>query len=107
MADALQVVGSDVATLEKVCLVGFCPAMTRFVSSQYSREIRLEAALFIGSMCRSSVLSLQIFVSCRGLGVLVSMLDENYAESKDLVWMAVDGISRVFELQQVQVCLTP
>lgn len=26
-------------------------------------------------------------------------MDENYDEQKDLVWMAVDGICRVFELQ--------
>ena len=40
-----------------------------------------------------------MFISCRGLKVLVEMMDENYDEQKDLVWMAVDGICRVFELQ--------
>ena len=30
---------------------------------------------------------------------LVDMVDENYAEHKDLIWMAVDGICRVFEMQ--------
>jgi hypothetical protein len=58
-----------------------------------------------------------MFVSCQGLRSLVEMLDENcmcpYSlpekgsdlparadqEGKDLVWMAVDGISRVFEMQ--------
>ncbi|KAK4699243.1 hypothetical protein P7C70_g7019, partial [Phenoliferia sp. Uapishka_3] len=43
-------------------------------------------------------LCIQMFVSCRGLKTLVEMMDENYEERKDLVWMAVDGISRVFEL---------
>ena len=27
------------------------------------------------------------------------MMDENYREQKDLVWMAVDGICRVFDIQ--------
>lgn len=27
------------------------------------------------------------------------MVDENYAEHRDLVWMAVDGICRVLEMQ--------
>lgn len=27
------------------------------------------------------------------------MMDENYGEQKDLVWMAVDGICRVFDMQ--------
>lgn len=59
-----------------------------------------------------------MFVSCRGLKTLVEMLDENCEslplipifqflmpsykidnDGKDLVWMAVDGVSRVFELQ--------
>lgn len=27
------------------------------------------------------------------------MMDENYRDQKDLVWMAVDGICRVFDMQ--------
>ncbi|KAL8290145.1 hypothetical protein RQP46_003084 [Phenoliferia psychrophenolica] len=79
-------------------LVGGGPVVMAFASNKYSREIRLEAALFICAMCRTSLLTIQMFVSCRGLKTLVEMMDENYAERKDLVWMAVDGISRVFEL---------
>ncbi|ORY78918.1 hypothetical protein BCR35DRAFT_325387 [Leucosporidium creatinivorum] len=90
------IVGEDPDTLEKLCLVGGCPVVMSFASNKFSREIRLEAALFIGSMCRTSLLTM--FVSCRGLRTLVEMMDENYAERKDLVWMAVDGISRVFEM---------
>ncbi|GAA5958813.1 hypothetical protein JCM10213_006249 [Rhodosporidiobolus nylandii] len=92
------IVGSDAGTLEKIALVGGCPVVMAFSSKRYSREIRLEAALFIGAMCRTSLLTLQMFVSCQGLRTLVEMLDENYNEGKDLVWMAVDGISRVFEM---------
>ncbi|BGP24123.1 Protein kinase of the Mitotic Exit Network [Rhodotorula toruloides] len=92
-------VGSDSSVLEKVALVGGCPVVMDFSSKRYSREIRLEAALFIGAMCRTSLLTLQMFVSCQGLRSLVEMVDENYQEGKDLVWMAVDGISRVFEMQ--------
>ncbi|GAA5892422.1 hypothetical protein JCM5296_003594 [Sporobolomyces johnsonii] len=92
------IVGSDAGTLEKIALVGGCPVVMSFASKRYSREIRLEAALFIGSMCRTSLLTLQMFVSCRGLRTLVDMLDESYNEGKDLVWMAVDGVSRVFEM---------
>ncbi|GAA6058273.1 hypothetical protein JCM3770_004335 [Rhodotorula araucariae] len=93
------IVGSDAGTLEKVALVGGCPVVMGFSARRYAREIRLEAALFIGAMCRTSLLTLQMFVSCQGLRTLVEMLDEDYDEGKDLVWMAVDGISRVFEMQ--------
>lgn len=44
-----------------------------------------------------------MFISSRGLRVLVDMADENYEEQKNLVWMAVDGILRVLEMQ-VRVC---
>ncbi|GJN89439.1 hypothetical protein Rhopal_002425-T1 [Rhodotorula paludigena] len=51
------IVGSDASTLEKVALVGGCPVVMAFSSKRYSREIRLEAALFIGAMCRTSLLT--------------------------------------------------
>ncbi|GAA5845101.1 hypothetical protein JCM9279_005433 [Rhodotorula babjevae] len=92
------IVGSDSSTLEKVALIGGCPVVVGFASRRFSREIRLEAALFIGAMCRTSLLTLQMFVSCQGLRTLVEMLDEDYEESKDLIWMAVDGVCRVFEM---------
>lgn len=40
-------------------LVGGCPVVMAFSSKRYSREIRLEAALFIGSMCRTSLLTVR------------------------------------------------
>jgi hypothetical protein len=36
---------------------------------------------------------------CRGLKVLVELLDEDYALNKDLVLSALEGIDSVFELQ--------
>ena len=76
-------------------LVGGGPVVMTFASNKYSREIRLEAALFICAMCRTSLLTvlislgssyvmaeiaaqqIQMFVSCRGLKTLVEMMDEN------------------------------
>ncbi|GAA5904546.1 serine/threonine-protein kinase [Sporobolomyces salmoneus] len=92
------IVESDAAELEKLALVGGCPVVMSFASKRYSREIRLETALFIGKLCRTSLLTLQMFVSCRGLRTLVDMLDDTYDEGRDFVWMAVDGIARVFEM---------
>ena len=78
-------------------LVGGGPVVMTFASNKYSREIRLEAALFICAMCRTSLLTvvifltssfvnaetaayqIQMFVSCRGLKTLVEMMDENCA----------------------------
>ena len=38
-------------------------------------------------------------LSCRGLKVLVDLLDEDFVEQRDLVVHALDGIGHVFELQ--------
>ena len=40
-----------------------------------------------------------IALRCRGLKVLVDLLDEDYAEESDLVVHALNGIGSVFELQ--------
>jgi hypothetical protein len=40
-----------------------------------------------------------MFIGCRGLRVLVEMMDESYRDNRDLVWMAIDGVLRVFEMQ--------
>lgn len=41
-----------------------------------------------------------MFIACRGLPSLVSFLKtDNFKEDKDLVFMAIDGIQSVFELQ--------
>jgi hypothetical protein len=44
-------------------------------------------------------LSLTALVRCRGLKVLVDLLDEDYTEQTDLVVHALNGIGSVFELQ--------
>ncbi|POY73774.1 putative Non-specific serine/threonine protein kinase [Rhodotorula taiwanensis] len=93
------IVGSDGASLEKLALVGGCSVVAAFASRRFAREIRLEAALFIGAMCRTSLLTLQMFVACQGLRVLIEMLDSSYELNKDLVWMAIDGVSRVFDME--------
>lgn len=70
-----------------------------YANRMLHHEVRAEAAKFVMQMCHASTLTLQMFISCRGLPVLVDMLDDDYATRKDLIWMAVDGIGCIFELQ--------
>ncbi|KAG8846902.1 hypothetical protein FRB96_001747 [Tulasnella sp. 330] len=90
---------TDVGTLEGFCLIGGIPVVMTFTTKKYSSECRLEASHFVRLLCHSSVLTLQMFISCRGLKVLVDLLDEDYAEQTDLVVHALNGIGSVFELQ--------
>lgn len=39
------------------------------------------------------------FISCRGLKILVDLIDEDYAEQTELVVHALNGVGSVFELQ--------
>ncbi|CAL1713540.1 unnamed protein product [Somion occarium] len=92
-------VTEDMAFLESFCLIGGIPVIMGFTSKKYPSECRLEASKFIQLLCHASVLTLQMFISCRGLKVLVDLLDEDYAEQTELVVHALNGIGSVFELQ--------
>ncbi|KIJ62679.1 hypothetical protein HYDPIDRAFT_30272 [Hydnomerulius pinastri MD-312] len=92
-------VTSDLGFLESFCLIGGIPVMMGFTSKKYPSECRTEASNFIRLLCHTSVLTLQMFISCRGLKVLVDLLDEDYTDQSELVVDALNGIGSVFELQ--------
>jgi hypothetical protein len=73
--------------------------VTKFASKRWPSEIRLEAAAFVKQMYQTSTLTLQMFISCGGLNVLVEFLEEDYDVEPDLVLVGVDGVWSVFELQ--------
>lgn len=60
--------------------------------------MRLEASGFISHLTRSP-LTLQMFISCRGLRILVELLDEDYISNRSLILSALEGIGSVFDLQ--------
>jgi hypothetical protein len=61
--------------------------------------MRLESAILIRQICRLSRLTLQMFVSCGGLNVLVELIEDDYSGHKDLVLTGVEGVVDVFKLQ--------
>ncbi|KAI5778231.1 hypothetical protein EDC01DRAFT_622910 [Geopyxis carbonaria] len=93
------IIFDDVEVQENLCFVGGIPIITKFASKKYPSNIRLEAAAFVRQMYQTSILTLQMFVSCGGLNVLVEFLEEDYEEQKDLVLIGVNGIWSVFEMQ--------
>jgi hypothetical protein len=71
-----------------------------FSEDEFSKQVRLEVAKFIKEVCSGSSLTHQMFIACGGLPHLVGFLKtDDYAGDKDLIFMAVDGIQSVFELQ--------
>ncbi|KAJ7766474.1 hypothetical protein DFH07DRAFT_1058607 [Mycena maculata] len=92
-------VNANLGFLESFCLIGGIPVMMSFTSKKFPSECRLEASNFIRLLCHTSVMTLQMFISCRGLKVLVDLIDEDYTEQTELVVHALNGIGSVFDLQ--------
>lgn len=63
LANAL--VASDASVMETMCLVGIVPTVARFASAAWARAIRLQAALFVQQLCRTSLGTAQMFVACQ------------------------------------------
>ncbi|KAK4575115.1 Protein kinase of the Mitotic Exit Network [Recurvomyces mirabilis] len=95
------IIGENVEVQENLCFVGGIPIVTKFAHKKFSSEIRLEAAAFVRMMYQTSTLTLQMFVSCGGLNVLVEFLEEDYDSEagRELVLLGVNGVHSVFELQ--------
>lgn len=79
--------------------MGGIPIISRYTSKKYTQRIRLEAANFVQQICQSSTLTLQMFISCGGLNVLVEFIEEDYTSQNELVNIGINGIWSVFELQ--------
>lgn len=94
-----QIIFENIEIQENLCFVGGIPIISKFAHKKYSKEIRLEAAAFVRQMYQSSTLTLQMFISCGGLNVLVEFLEEDLETERDLVLIGVNGVWSVFELQ--------
>ena len=93
------VIFEDPEAQESLCLIGAIPVVMTFTTKKWPHDLRLEAAHFVFAMCSTSRLTLQFVLSCRGLRTLVNLIDEDYLEQKDLVWIGVGCVSSVLELQ--------
>lgn len=115
---------------ENLALVGLVPVIIKLTKQDYSSAmseenlsmdstselsfssyVRLEAAKFVRQSCKTSSLTLQMFIACGGLPVLVDFLTlDNASESQqlsitdndfDLLRIALEGIFSVFNLQTI------
>ncbi|GKV21312.1 hypothetical protein SLEP1_g31304 [Rubroshorea leprosula] len=85
---------------ENACLVGLIPVVMSFAGPDRPREVRMEAAYFLQQLCQSSSLTLQMFIACRGIPILVGFLEADYAKYREMAHLAIDGMWQVFKLQR-------
>ncbi|KAL4638263.1 hypothetical protein ACB092_03G134800 [Castanea dentata] len=76
------------------------PLVMSFAVHDRPREVRMEAANFLQQLCQSSSLTLQMFIACRGIPVLVGFLEPDYAKYREMVHLAIDGMWQVFKLKR-------
>ncbi|CAM0902180.1 unnamed protein product [Alopecurus aequalis] len=75
------------------------PVVMNFAVPDRAKEVRMQASFFLQQLCQASTLTLQMFIACQGIPVLVSFLEPDYAKFREMVHLAVDGIWQVFKLQ--------
>ncbi|KAJ0038914.1 hypothetical protein Pint_23172 [Pistacia integerrima] len=106
-----QIIKDNSDFQENACLVGLVrfpfhdsiaaiPVVMSFAVPDRPREVRMEAAYFLQQLCQSSSLTLQMFIACRGIPVLVGFLEADYAKYREMVHLAIDGMWQVFKLQR-------
>ncbi|KAH0891060.1 hypothetical protein HID58_053489 [Brassica napus] len=97
-----EIIKDNIDFQENACLVGLIPLVMSFAGPERdrSREIRKEAAYFLQQLCQSSSLTLQMFIACRGIPVLVGFLEADYAKYREMVHLAIDGMWQVFKLKR-------
>ncbi|CAI5725566.1 unnamed protein product [Hyaloperonospora brassicae] len=72
----------------------------------FVKAVRMEAAKFVQQCCKTSSLTLQMFIACGGLPVLVDFLTLegttfDLDHDVDLLRIALDGIFSVFSIQTI------
>ncbi|XP_057963230.1 MAP3K epsilon protein kinase 1-like isoform X2 [Malania oleifera] len=95
-----QIIRDNTDFQENACLVGLIPVVMSFAVPDQPPEIRMEAAYFLQQLCQSSSLTLQMFIACRGIPVLVGFLEADYAKYREMVHLAIDGMWQIFKLQR-------
>jgi hypothetical protein len=79
------------------------------ISSEYDFETKRQASKYIHETCFTSSLTLQMFIACRGLPVLVSFLehtDITFLQLKEIIYYGINGIIQVFNIP-LSSCSTP
>ncbi|XP_057828021.2 MAP3K epsilon protein kinase 1 isoform X2 [Cryptomeria japonica] len=80
------------------CLIGFIPVIMNLAGPGHSKEMRMQAAYSVQQLCLTSSLTLQMFIACNGLPVLVGFLEHDFTKYRDIVYLAIDCIWQVFKL---------
>jgi hypothetical protein len=69
----LTIVADDTPVLESLCLVGMVPIVSKLTTAEHGNTLRGLAASFVERLCGTSAHTVQMFVACGGVSVLVGV----------------------------------
>jgi len=82
--------------LVNLCIMGIIPVVMECGASGQPVLTRLYSAYFVQRVISSNE-TFQMFLACRGLSVLVDLLEPDYIKHKELVIIAIDCVSSIFK----------
>ncbi|GMH46908.1 hypothetical protein TrVE_jg11879 [Triparma verrucosa] len=112
-----KIIEDNLIVQEHLSLVGMIPVMVKIADGIYSSisaryvnrtgNLHLEAAKFVDQVCKTSQLTLQMFIAGGGLPLLVKhfTLSSDLRRSPDIekiVGIGIDGVLHVFSLQSIR-----
>ena len=112
-----KIIEDNLIVQEHLSLVGMIPVMVKIAEGIYSSismrnvsragNLHLEAAKFVEQVCKTSQLTLQMFIAGGGLPLLVKhfTLSSDLRRSPDIekiVGIGIDGVLHVFSLQSIR-----
>jgi len=99
--EVLQVINTltleDPSLQEKACLFGILPYIIKYASSEHPKDLRVQAARFLGRMSEANDLPFHMFLSAGGFKALVELLDVEYEKNRDLVGFAIEMLGLIFD----------
>ena len=99
-----QIIEDDQNFQEQSCIFGILPYMIKYTQAEHPREVRVEAAYYLGQLAYSGcTTTLRIFIASGGFKALVELLDLNYEENKDLICVAIDSLFIIFGTKILEV----
>jgi hypothetical protein len=69
----LTIIASDKSLLESLCSLGMVPIVCALTDHSQNCRIRRCAVEFVQAMCSTSALTVQMFVACGGIRVLIEV----------------------------------
>jgi len=99
--EVLQVINTltleDPSLQEKACLFGILPYIIKYASSEHPKDLRVQAARFLGRMSEANDLPFHMFLAAGGFKALVELLDIEYEKNRDLVGFAIEMVGLIFD----------